>query len=144
MNDPQIDLFSTLVMHGRWLEGLEGGAQANLQGANLQEASLQKANLRGANLRGADLREADLQGADLRETGVLRIQGVYDVTAYPDGRLAYGCETHTVNDWPGLIDELSRKHEPRHTEAYAAEIRAILEVARVRTTLIGMREEVVS
>ena len=60
------ELSAVLEKHRMWLEGMEGGEQANLQEADLREANLQRANLREANLREADLREAGLHGADLR------------------------------------------------------------------------------
>lgn len=69
-------LAKILHRHQLWLEGKEGGEQANLRWADLRGADLcevdlrvadlHRANLRGANLYGADLCWADLQGADLR------------------------------------------------------------------------------
>ena len=74
-----------LELHKKWIDGIEGGAKADLyyadlrdadlryadlRDANLRGANLRDANLRGANLRGADLRYADLRGADLRDANL--------------------------------------------------------------------------
>lgn len=64
-------LHETLEKHKRWLNGKEGGNQADLRNANLGGADLRNANLRDADLRNAnlwdaDLKDADLRGADLR------------------------------------------------------------------------------
>ena len=66
----QEELKKILHRHQLWLEGKEGGEQANLRwadlrGADLREADLCEADLCGANLREVDLRGANLQGADL-------------------------------------------------------------------------------
>ena len=49
------------------------------------DADLSGAYLRGADLRGADLRDADLSGADLRgakikESGIMKDDGVFQIT----------------------------------------------------------------
>lgn len=59
-----------LENHNKWLQNIQGGEKANLQGADLQGINLEKANLKEANLQGADLRYANLKktnliGADL-------------------------------------------------------------------------------
>ena len=59
------ELKKILHRHQLWLEGKEGGEQANLRGANLQGANLHRADLREVDLQGADLRGADLCRADL-------------------------------------------------------------------------------
>ena len=66
----QEELNEILRLHKMWVEGKDGGAQANLEGADLRGAYLEGANLRGAglcmaNLEGANLREANLRGARL-------------------------------------------------------------------------------
>jgi len=60
------ELEQVLKLHKYWLNDIEGGVRANLQGADLQGADLQGADLQGADLQGADLRYANLQGADLQ------------------------------------------------------------------------------
>ena len=69
------ELKKILHRHQLWLEGKEGGEQANLQGADLCRAdlcgaNLREANLRGANLRGADLHRANLCGANLHRANL--------------------------------------------------------------------------
>lgn len=66
----QLDLVSTLKCHELWLDNLEGGVRANLQGANLRGANLRGADLQGANLQDADLRGADLRGANLQDANL--------------------------------------------------------------------------
>ena len=61
-----------LIAHKKWLNGEEGGKQADFTGANLRWADLSGADLRRANLRKAylfwaDLRETKLSGANLLE-----------------------------------------------------------------------------
>ncbi len=59
-------LQTILDKHLKWLNGENGGEQADLQGANLQGADLRGTNLRGTNLRWADLRWANLRWANLQ------------------------------------------------------------------------------
>ena len=59
------ELAEVLRKHRVWIEGGEGGEQANLRGANLSQANLRGANLSRANLRGANLSQANLRGANL-------------------------------------------------------------------------------
>ena len=69
------ELNEILKKHKLWLNGKEGGEQANLCQADLHGvdlcladllgADLREADLRGANLRGTDLRGANLRGTDL-------------------------------------------------------------------------------
>lgn len=56
----QEELQKILDAHKKWINGEEGGARANLNGADLRVANLRKANLSDANLRRADLRGAYL------------------------------------------------------------------------------------
>jgi len=93
-------------------------------------------DLRDANLRGANLRGANLRWAHLRGTGVIRVYSRYEATCYLDGRLAYGCETHHIDEWSSLLDDLCEKHEPDHAAEYRAEIEAIIALCRVATTRI--------
>ncbi len=60
------ELRNILAAHQKWLNGVQNGKRANLQGANLQGAYLQRANLRDADLQGAYLQRAYLQDADLQ------------------------------------------------------------------------------
>lgn len=58
-----------LEKHKLWLEGKEGGRQANLKNVKLNQKDLSEVNLRGAIFFGADIREcqfkmSDLSGAD--------------------------------------------------------------------------------
>ena len=103
----------------------------DLSGADLREADLSEADLSEADLRGADLSGTDLSGADLSGTGVLRMQGSYEVTIYPDGRVAYGCETQLLSEWPTLAKGLAERHETGDPPARVAEILAICELAKV-------------
>jgi hypothetical protein len=85
----QQELNKILQKHSDWLDGIEGGVQADLKGANLANANLiavnlRDANLMGVNLRGADLRSAnlvnaDLRGADLRDAYLngVNLRGAY-------------------------------------------------------------------
>jgi uncharacterized protein YjbI with pentapeptide repeats len=127
---------------------------ANLSCADLSCANLRGANLRGANLRGADLRGADLscadlsyadlsyadlrgatlRGADLSKTGIVRLYTSYEATIYPDGRIAYGCEIHSIDEWKDKLDDLCEKHEPSRSQEFKAEITVILALAAVKTT----------
>lgn len=73
-------VLESLREHHAWLENVENGTRANLQGldmeglglkdlnlafANLSSANLNHADLRNAVFKGADLSEATLQGADM-------------------------------------------------------------------------------
>lgn len=65
------ELREILEKHKKWLNGEDGGEQADLRGADLRGADLYgayllAANLRWADLYGADLLAANLYGADLR------------------------------------------------------------------------------
>jgi hypothetical protein len=62
----QQELNNILELHRRWMEEVEGGKCAYLEGADLHCANLQGANLQGANLHDADLHCANLQGANLQ------------------------------------------------------------------------------
>ena len=55
-----------LAKHKKWLNGEEGGEQADLRFADLYSADLQCANLQCADLYGANLRHADLRCANLK------------------------------------------------------------------------------
>ena len=68
----QEELKKILHRHQLWLEGKEGGEQANLCGANLHRANLRGADLRGADLCGANLCGANLHGANLRRANLHR------------------------------------------------------------------------
>jgi hypothetical protein len=66
----QEKLNKILQKHNDWLNDIEGGVQADLEGANLSGCDLKFANLensylKGANLSGCDLRFAKLIGACL-------------------------------------------------------------------------------
>lgn len=56
----QEELQKILEAHGRWINGEDGGARANLTEADLRGANLTEADLSGADLRGADLSGANL------------------------------------------------------------------------------------
>ena len=49
------EIAEVLRLHSLWLEGMDGGASANLSYANLSGANLSGANLSGANLSDANL-----------------------------------------------------------------------------------------
>jgi hypothetical protein len=66
------ELAEVLRKHRVWIEGGEGGEQANLRGANLSQANLRGANLSRADLRGANLYGANLCGAYLRGADLYR------------------------------------------------------------------------
>ena len=78
------ELKKILHRHQLWLEGKEGGEQANLRWADLRGADLRGADLCEADLCGANLREVDLRGANLRWADLCRadlcganLQGAY-------------------------------------------------------------------
>ena len=78
------ELKKILPRHQLWLEGKEGGEQANLRWADLRGADLRGADLCEADLCGANLREVDLRGANLRWADLCRadlcganLQGAY-------------------------------------------------------------------
>lgn len=64
-------LMDILAKHQKWINGGEGGKQANLRYANLQNA-----DLRGAILRNADLRDANLQKTILENMNWLAYIGI--------------------------------------------------------------------
>ena len=66
------ELQDILAKHKKWLNGEEGGEQADLRGTDLRYVDLKGANLRYADLSDADLSGANLQGADLRDTTLQR------------------------------------------------------------------------
>lgn len=162
-------LEEVLRLHSLFLVGDPQGKLADFSGADLRDASLSDASLRhadlsGADLSGADLRYADLRnasfrdaslrdaslsgaslsGTDLRGTGLLIFKSAHDAILYPDGRLTYGCETHTLDEWDRLHDGLARQWGGVNWQAYAAETRALVALCRVATTKIGMRKGVKS
>lgn len=96
--------------------------------------NLSGAKLRYADLTGANLTDANLTGASLTRTGVLRIRTSFEVTAYPDGRIAYGCVTLPIDEWRKHVHDLAREHAPDDAQAYVDEIMAIIALARVATT----------
>ncbi len=66
------ELKEILEAHRKWVEGKEGGKQADLsycdlQGQNLREVNLQRAELPHANLHGVDLYKTDLSETNLEE-----------------------------------------------------------------------------
>ncbi len=112
----------------RWAD-LSGAdlSEADLTGADLSGADLTGADLRGANLSGANLRNADLYMASLPKGLYRSYSGKYEVTYYPDGRLSYGCETHQIEDWPDLVDELCARHEPDNQTKHRTKIQNLIE-----------------
>jgi hypothetical protein len=61
----QEQLNKILQKHKDWLDGIEGGVQADLENADLKGVNLKNSYLGGSNLKGADLRGAKLYGAKL-------------------------------------------------------------------------------
>ena len=61
----QEELQKILKLHEKWLNGEDGGVDADLRYADLRVADLHGVNLSTVNLSGANLRGADLCGADL-------------------------------------------------------------------------------
>jgi hypothetical protein len=61
----QEKLNKILQKHNDWLNDIEGGAQADLEGADLENADLEGANLEDSYLKGANLKGANLSGANL-------------------------------------------------------------------------------
>ncbi len=113
-------------LRGAYLSGVNLSG-ADLHGADLRGAYLTGADLRGADLRGADLHWADLRGAALPKGLYRSYSGKYVVTYYPDGRLSYGCETHQIEDWPDLVDELCARHEPDNQAKHRTSILGLIE-----------------
>jgi hypothetical protein len=60
------ELTEILQKHSDWLNGIEGGVQADLSYVDLSGADLYRADLRGVDLSGADLSDTDLRNANLR------------------------------------------------------------------------------
>lgn len=103
-----------LAKHKKWLNGEEGGEQADLRGTDLRYVDLKGANLRFvrlqgvalqfadlrdtdlrfANLRDADLKCANLKGADLRGANFLKVNLLYADLRFADLRDAnvYGAD----------------------------------------------------
>jgi hypothetical protein len=101
-----------------------------LRGADLRYAKLNSAVLNGAELNDAKLNGANLTRASLFGTGIVRVQTKHEATIYAaDGMLAYGCESHKISDWPAMIEDLARKHEPDDVDHYIAETRMIVALA---------------
>ncbi len=117
---------SRASLRGTYLTGADLRG-ADLIGVDLTGAFLSGADLRGADLSGANLRGAFLSGADLPKGLYRSYSGYYEVTYYPDGRLSYGCETHQIEDWPGLVDELCARHEPDNQTKYRTKILNLIE-----------------
>jgi hypothetical protein len=67
----QEKLNKILQKHNDWLNGIEGGVQADLEGADLRGADLRDAYLRFANLENAYLEGANLSGCDLRDAKLI-------------------------------------------------------------------------
>jgi uncharacterized protein YjbI with pentapeptide repeats len=63
-------LVEILASHKKWRAQVDGGVQANLEGANLEGANLGRANLEGANLEGANLEGANLGRANLERANL--------------------------------------------------------------------------
>ena len=102
--------------------------KANLSGADLRRANLSEADLRKANLSGADLSGADLRWANLSDATmqVIRIDGLsHSACLYSDGRVGYGCETHTRTEWEHLHDSLAEKWGGEECAFFAAETRRL-------------------
>ena len=76
----------------------------------------------------ADLQYANLRYADLPR-GCYRLQGRFEATIYPDGRLAFGCVCHPFAYWRSHIYELAREHAPGNVGRFVRETRAILTFA---------------
>ncbi len=66
------EIAETVLLHGMWLRGEEGGVRADLRGANLRGAELSGADLRAAELVGADLTSANLRRAELAAADLTR------------------------------------------------------------------------
>ena len=86
---------------------LEG---ANLRGANLEGAYLEGANLEGAYLEGAYLGGANLGGAKGIELPILNIQGSAHHLFYMSGKIAIGCENHTIDKWLKDYEKIGEAH----------------------------------
>ena len=74
-NLTQQEIATTLELHLKWLNNIEGGEKADFSECNLQRANLEDANLRGANLEdanlwGANLEDASLIGANLQRANL--------------------------------------------------------------------------
>ena len=117
----QSELNEILAKHKKWLNGEDGGEQANLRSANLRYADLSSANLRYVNLSYADLRYADLRSADLRSANLRHADlrfihsadgkvlacmnaGKYQVVLSKE-KIAIGCKFYSVESWRNFNDD---------------------------------------
>ena len=123
------ELHEIIRKHGLWLNGEDGGEQADLIGANLSGADLIRANLSGAELIGANLSGADLSGADLIGANLSGANGLESVkynehTAF----FALQCpESGAYTGWKkanGLIVELEITADALRSSATSRKCRA--------------------
>ena len=91
-----------LKKHSDYINGIDGGEDANLRGADLRGA-----NLGGADLGGADLRDANLGGCAGNRSIIksIFISDVYPIT-YTINVLQIGCERHAISEWWDFSDRV--------------------------------------
>jgi hypothetical protein len=118
---------------------------ADLFGANLSYANLSYADLSGANLSGANLSDANLSDANLSRADLCGVKGVVSpiiqvqgsghwLTTLPDGRVAIGCEVHTIEEWLSRAEEIGRANNYSEIQIreYQSYLRAVAEVMTLR------------
>ena len=126
--------------------------RANLSSANLRCADLTCADLTGANLTDANLRCVDLTDANLTDANLRYIRGsataglivvqteYHSVIDLRNQVLAFGCEQHSLADWPRVVVLLCHEHEPKRAAYFEAEILSIIKFAQAMVELIEKGE----
>ena len=161
------ELQDILERHSQWLRGSRHGkcadlTCANLRGANLSSANLSSTDLTDADLTDANLTDANLTDANLRRTklrranltdanlryirgsataGLIVVQTEYhSVIDLRNQVLAFGCEQHSLADWPRVVAPLCHEHEPKRAAYFEAEILSIIKFAQAMVELIEKGE----
>ena len=126
--------------------------RANLRRANLSSADLTCADLTGANLTDANLSSANLSSANLTDANLRYIRGsataglivvqteYHSVIDLRNQVLAFGCEQHSLADWPRVVVLLCHEHEPKRAAYFEAEILSIIKFAQAMVELIEKGE----
>ena len=149
MKYTQQELNEILAKHKNWLNGVNGGEQANLSYADLRYANLSYADLRYANFSSANLSYANFSSADLRyiigEMKSLRsFQLEKYMVSYTDTILNIGCESHTIEDWKNFNDKKIKIMDRGALEwwnKWKPIIMQIIEIAPAEPTIYTIKEE---
>ena len=165
----QTEINEVLMLHKRWLNGENGGKQADFRGANLSGANLYKAYLKYADFRGADLRGAYLRYADLRDACLIganiryacligaelsgaelsgaNFEGCLKIPMYckwnhgiTDGMIHIGCEKRTIGDWDEFFASDEVIQTPRGTEEFK-QVEAVYLAYKAYLTHLNTKEK---